>query len=142
MRSSTFVLSALAVLLLFVAAQAQATPLPATFLLSEMMERLRANRPAADSNYYSTIDYANIDCSAALAKICSDGTAGSAEECTANEVADEDAANWTCNVQASLPNGNVAVTVAAGVYSAQVSWNGLDEDGNTQNRNVSSNFIP
>ena len=53
----------------------------ATYLLSEMMERLRANRPAADSNYYATIDYASIDCSAAPAKVCSEGMAGSAVEC-------------------------------------------------------------
>ena len=114
----------------------------ASYSLNEMIERMRANRPAADSNYYSTIDYASIDCAAVPAKICSEGTAGSAVECTANEIADEDAANWICNVQTRLPGGNVAVAVAAGVYSIQVSWNGLDEDGNTQNRNVSSNFIP
>ena len=58
----------------------------ATYLLSEMMERLRANRPAADSNYYATIDYASIDCAASPAKICSEGTAGSAVECNTGEI--------------------------------------------------------
>ena len=114
----------------------------ATYLLGEMMERLRANRPAADSNYYATLDYASIDCSAALVKVCSEGTAGSAVQCTANEIADDDARQWFCDVQDIMPNGNVAVSVAAAVYSIQVSWVGLDEDGNTQNRNVSATFIP
>ena len=114
----------------------------ATYLLNEMVERLRANRPAADSNYYSTIDYASIDCAAAPARICSEGVAGSALECSANEIADEDAFHWYCDVQDALPNGNVAVSVAAAVYSAQVSWDGLDEDGITQSMNVSATFIP
>ncbi len=114
----------------------------AAYLLNEMTERMRANRPAAGSNYYAAINYANVDCAVAPAKICSEGTAGSAEECTANEMADEDAINWLCNVETSLPDGSVTVSVAAGVYSVQVSWNGLDEDGVVQNRNVSSTFIP
>ena len=76
------------------------------------------------------------------AKICSEGTAGSAVECTANEIADEDAIHWFCDVQSTMPNGDVAVSVTAAVYSVQVSWDGLDEDGNTQNRNVSAAFIP
>jgi type IV pilus assembly protein PilV len=114
----------------------------ATYLLSEMMERLRANRPAADSNYYATIDYASIDCSSAPAKVCSEGTAGSAMECNPNEIADEDAMHWFCDVQRSMPNGNVSIGVAASIYSIQVSWDGLDEDGNTQNRTVSAAFIP
>ena len=114
----------------------------ATYLLNEMVERLRTNRPAADSNYYSTIDYAAIDCTAAPARICSEGVAGSALECNASEIADEDAFHWYCDVQDALPNGNVTVSVAAAVYSAQVSWDGLDEDGLTQNMNVSATFIP
>ena len=114
----------------------------ATSLVSEMIERLRANRPAADSEYYSTIDYSAIDCTAAPAKICSEGTAGSAVECTTDEIANEDAVHWFCAVQESIPNGDVAVSVAAGVYSIQVSWDGLDENGATQSRNVSSMFIP
>ena len=113
-----------------------------TYLLTEMMERLRANRLAADSNYYASIDYASIDCSVAPAMVCSEGTAGSAEQCTADEMADEDSIQWFCDVQDTMPNGNVAVSVAAAVYSIQVSWDGLDEDGNTQNRNVSATFIP
>ncbi len=114
----------------------------ATYLLTEMMERLRANRPAADSNYYATFDYASVDCAAALAKVCSEGAAGSALQCSADELANEDASRWFCDVQEILPNGNVAVSVIAAVYSIQVSWDGLDEDGNTQNRNVSATFIP
>ncbi|MGB5606702.1 MAG: type IV pilus modification protein PilV [Gammaproteobacteria bacterium] len=114
----------------------------ATTLANEMIERLRANRPAADSGYYSTIDYASIDCNAGPAKICSEGTAGSASDCTMDEIANEDAVHWFCAVQDSIPNGNVAVSVAAGVYSIQVSWDGLDENGATQSRNVSSMFIP
>ena len=114
----------------------------ATYLLSEMMERIRANRPAADSNYYSTIDYSSIDCATAPAKICSEGTAGSAVECNASEIADEDAIHWFCDVQSTMPNGDVLVSVTSAVYSIQVSWDGLDEDGDTQNRNVSAAFIP
>jgi type IV pilus assembly protein PilV len=114
----------------------------ATYLLTEMMERMRANRPAADSSYYATFDYASIDCSAAPAKVCSEGVAGSAVPCSADEIATEDARQWFCDVQDTLPNGNVAISVAAAVYSIQVSWDGLDEDGNTQNRNVSATFIP
>jgi len=114
----------------------------ATFLANEMMERMRANRPAADSGYYSTIAYTAIDCTAAPAKICSEGTAGSAVDCAANEIADEDAIHWFCDVEDAMPNGSVAVSVAAGVYSIQVSWDGLDENGATQNRNVSAMFIP
>ncbi|MGB5306853.1 MAG: type IV pilus modification protein PilV [Gammaproteobacteria bacterium] len=114
----------------------------ATTLANEMIERLRANRPAADSGYYSTIDYAGIDCNAGPAKICSEGTAGSAVDCTMDEIANEDAVHWFCAVEDSIPNGNVAVSVAAGVYSIQVSWDGLDENGATQSRNVSSMFIP
>ena len=114
----------------------------ATYLLTEMMERMRANRPAADSNYYANLDYASIDCSAALAKVCSEGAAGSAVQCSSDEIANEDAKTWFCDVQDTLPNGNVSASVAAAVYSLQVSWDGLDEDGNTQNRNVSATFIP
>ena len=114
----------------------------ATYLLNEMMERIRANRPAADSNYYSTINYASIDCSAAPAKICSEGTAGNAVACNTNEIADEDAIHWFCDVQDTMPGGNVSVSVATAIYSIQVGWTGLDEDGNTQNRNVSAAFIP
>ena len=114
----------------------------ATYLLSEMMERLRANRPAADSNYYAAIDYASIDCSDAPAKICSEGSAGSAVECNSSEIADEDAIHWFCDVQRTMPNGNVEISVAASIYSVQVSWDGLDEDGDTQSRSVSAAFIP
>jgi type IV pilus assembly protein PilV len=114
----------------------------ATYLLNEMMERLRANRPAADSEYYASIDYAAIDCNVAPAKVCSEGIASAAEECTANEVADEDSIYWFCGVLDTLPAGSVGVTVDAGVYSIQVGWNGLDENGSTQNRNVSAAFIP
>lgn len=114
----------------------------ATYLANEMMERLRANRPAADSEYYSTINYTAIDCNAGPAKICSEGTAGSAVDCTENEIADEDAVHWFCDVQDTMPNGSVAVSVATGVYSIQVSWDGLDENGATQSRNVSAMFIP
>ncbi len=114
----------------------------ATYLLSEMMERLRANRPAADSNYYATIDYASIDCAASPAKICSEGTAGSAVECNTGEIADEDARYWFCDVQSTMPNGDVSIGVTAAVYSIQVSWDGLDEDGNTMSRSVSAAFIP
>lgn len=114
----------------------------ATYLLTEMMERMRANRPAADSNYYATFVYASTDCTAAPAKVCSEGVAGSAVQCSADEIASEDATQWFCDVQGTLPNGNVAVSAAAAVYSIQVSWDGLDEDGITQNRNVSATFIP
>ena len=103
---------------------------------------LRANRVAADSDYYSTINYAAIDCNAGPAKICTEGTAGSAGDCTENEIADEDAVHWFCDVQDIMPNGSVAIGVAAGVYSIQVGWDGLDEDGATQARNVSVMFIP
>jgi hypothetical protein len=74
--------------------------------------------------------------------VCSEGAAGAAEECTAGEVADEDAMYWFCSVLDTLPNGNVVVSVATGIYSVQVGWNGLDEDGNTQGKNVSATFIP
>jgi len=114
----------------------------ATYLLNEMMERLRANRPAADSEYYASIDYASIDCNVAPAKVCSESTASTAAECTTNEVADEDAIYWFCDVMDTLPNGNVAVSVSTGVYSIQVGWDGLDESGITQSRNVSATFIP
>jgi type IV pilus assembly protein PilV len=114
----------------------------ATYLLTEMMERMRANRPAADSNYYATFAYASVDCAAAPAKVCSEGVAGSAVQCSTDEIATEDARQWFCDVRNILPNGNVAVSAAANVYSIQVSWDGLDENGNTQNRNVSAAFIP
>ena len=114
----------------------------ATYLLNEMLERLRANRPAADSEYYASIDYASIDCNVAPAKVCSESTASTAAECTANELADEDAIYWFCDVMDTLPNGNVAVSASTGVYSIQVGWDGLDESGITQSRNVSATFIP
>jgi len=114
----------------------------ATFLANDMIERMRANRPSVTSDYYAGISYSTIDCASAPAKICSEGTAGSAADCTTTEMADEDAFNWFCDVTATLPNGGVAVSSAAGVYSVQVSWDGLDEDGNVVNRNVSANFIP
>ena len=114
----------------------------ATYLLNEMMERLRANRPAADSEYYASINYASIDCNVAPAKVCSESTASTAAECTTNELADEDAIYWFCDVMDTLPNGNVAVSASTGVYSIQVGWDGLDESGITQSRNVSATFIP
>jgi len=115
----------------------------ATFLVNDMIERMRANRPSVTSNYYAGINYAAIDCTSAPAKICSEGTAGSASDCNTTEMADEDAFNWFCDVTSSLPNGNVAITSpAAGVYSVLVGWDGLDEDGVVQARNVSANFIP
>jgi type IV pilus assembly protein PilV len=120
----------------------------ATFLVNDMVERMRANRPAADSGYYAGIDYAAIDCSTAPAKICSAGAADTppgidpAEGCTTEQMADEDAIRWFCSARDALPGANVAVSSAAGVYSIQVSWNGLDEDGNAQTRNVSASFIP
>jgi len=114
----------------------------ATFLANDMIERMRANRPSVDSDYYAGISYATIDCTSAPAKICSEGTAGAAADCTTTEMADEDAFNWFCDVTATLPTGAVAVSSAAGIYSVQVSWNGLDEDGNVQARNVSVTFIP
>ena len=114
----------------------------ATFLANDMIERMRANRPSVASGYYAGISYATIDCTGAPAKICSEGTAGAAADCTTTEMADEDAFNWFCDVTAALPNGGVAVSSAAGVYSVQVSWDGLDENGNVQNRNVSATFIP
>ena len=114
----------------------------ATFLANDMIERMRANRPSVASDYYAGINYAAIDCTSAPAKICSEGTAGTASDCTSTEMADEDAFNWFCDVTASLPNGNVAVSSAAGVYSVLVGWDGLDEDGNVQAHNVSTSFIP
>ena len=86
----------------------------ATYLLSEMMERIRANRPSADSNYYSSIDYASINCSAAPAKICTEGTAGSAVECSTSEIADEDAIHWFCDVQATMPR-TMAIIISTSV---------------------------
>ena len=112
----------------------------ATFLANDMI--MRANRPSVASDYYAGINYAAIDCTSAPAKICSEGTAGTASDCTSTEMADEDAFNWFCDVTASLPNGNVAVSSAAGVYSVLVGWDGLDEDGNVQAHNVSTSFIP
>ncbi len=114
----------------------------ATFLANDMIERMRANRPSADSGYYAGIGYAAIDCTAAPVKICSEGTAGAANDCTTTEMADEDAHNWYCEVTASLPNATVAVSSAAGVYSVKVGWDGLDEQGNVQTRDVSASFIP
>ena len=114
----------------------------ATFLANDMIERMRANRPSVASNYYAGINYAAIDCTGAPAKICSEGTAGTAADCSTIEMADEDAFNWFCDVTSSLPNGGVAVSSAAGVYSVAVNWNGLDEDGNVQPKTVSTTFIP
>jgi type IV pilus assembly protein PilV len=114
----------------------------ATFLVNDMMERMRANREASKTDYYAVIDYTAIDCSADPPKICSEGTAGDAEDCTADEMADEDATNWFCSVAATLPGGNVAVSFSDPLYSIQVSWDGLDEDGNVQNQNVSATFRP
>jgi type IV pilus assembly protein PilV len=114
----------------------------ATFLANDMMERMRANREASTSDYYALIDYTAIDCSADPAPICSEGTAGPAVDCTAEEKADEDALQWFCSVAATLPGGNVSVAFADPSYSIQVSWNGLDEDGNVQTQNVSATFIP
>lgn len=114
----------------------------ATFMANDMIERMRANRPSADSGYYAGIGYGAIDCTKPPAKICSAGTAGAANDCTTTEMADEDAHDWYCQVTASLPNAAVAVSQAAGVYSVQISWNGLDEEGNVQARNVSASFIP
>ncbi len=115
----------------------------ATFLVNDMMERMRANRAASSHNsYYADNDYTAIDCTVDPPKICSEGTAGAAEDCTAEEMADEDAHQWFCSVAATLPGGNVSVAFADPSYSIQVSWNGLDEDGNVQNQNVSATFIP
>jgi type IV pilus assembly protein PilV len=114
----------------------------ATFLANDMIERMRANRPSADSGYYASIGYGAIDCTTPPTKICSEGTAGAANNCTTTEMADEDAHNWYCQVTASLPNAAVAVSLAAGVYSIQVTWDGLDEQGNVQARDVSTSFIP
>ena len=114
----------------------------ATFLANDMIERMRANRPSVTSNYYAGISYATIDCTSAPAKICSEGTAGSAVDCTTTEMADEDAFNWFCEVTATLPNGSVAVSSAAGVYSVQVGWDGLDEDGLVKAWDMSATFIP
>lgn len=114
----------------------------ATFMANDMIERMRANRPSADSGYYAGIVYNAIDCTNPPAKICSEGTAGTANDCTTTEMADEDAHNWYCRVTASLPNAAVAVSQAASVYSVQISWDGLDEEGNTQARDVSASFIP
>jgi type IV pilus assembly protein PilV len=115
----------------------------ATFLVNDMMERIRANRVASSGNdYYALIDYAAIDCSAGPAKVCSEDAADAAEDCTAEEMADEDALLWFCNVAATLPGGNVTVAYADPSYSIQVGWGGLDEDGNVQNQNVSVTFIP
>jgi type IV pilus assembly protein PilV len=114
----------------------------ATFLANDMIERMRANRPAVASDYYASINYAAIDCSTAPATICSEGTAGTAATCSATEMADEDAFTWTCDVLASLPGGSVAVSSAAGVYSVAVNWTGLDEAGNGLPKTVSTTFIP
>lgn len=114
----------------------------ATFLANDMIERMRANRPAVASNYYAGINYAAIDCSAAPASICSEGMAGSASVCSTTAMADEDAFTWTCDVRSSLPGGSVAVSSAAGVYSVAVNWNGLDESGNGVPGTVSTTFIP
>lgn len=114
----------------------------ATFFANDMIERMRANQPSVTSDYYAGINYTAIDCAVAPGTICTEGTAGSATDCTTTEVADEDAINWFCGVTATIPNGSVAVSSAAGVYSVQVSWDGLDEDGNVQNRDISVTFIP
>jgi type IV pilus assembly protein PilV len=114
----------------------------ATFLVNDMMERMRANRETSTSDTYALIDYAAIDCSADPPKICSEGTAGAAVDCTADELAGEDALQWFCSVSSTLPGGNVAVAFADPSYSIQVSWDGLDEDGNVQTQNVSATFIP
>jgi type IV pilus assembly protein PilV len=115
----------------------------ATFLVNDMMERMRTNRAASSHNsYYADNDYTAIDCTADPPKICSEGTAGAAEDCTAEEMADEDAHQWFCSVAATLPGGNVSVAFADPSYSIQVNWNGLDEDGNVQTQNVSATFIP
>lgn len=114
----------------------------ATFLANDMIERMRANRPSVASDYYATIDYANIDCTGAPAKICSDGAAGSAADCTSTEMADEDAFNWICDVTASLPGGAATVSSAAGVFTVAVNWDSLDENGNVQPTTVTTTFIP
>ena len=114
----------------------------ATFLVNDMMERMRANRQAAQTDHYALIDYAAIDCTADPPKYCSETAADAAEDCTANEIADEDARHWSCDVAATLPSGSVAVAFADPSYSVQVRWDGLDEDGNVQTQDVSATFIP
>ncbi len=114
----------------------------ATFLANEIVERMRANRPSATSGYYAQIDYSAIDCSTSPAKRCSESSAGTAADCTSIELADEDTFQWSCNFKNEIPGGNVLLAFAAGSYSIQVTWDGLDEDGTVQNRDVSVTFIP
>jgi hypothetical protein len=104
---------------------------------------MRANRPSVVSNYYAAgINYAALDCSAPPARICSEGAAGAAADCSSTEIADEDAHTWYCDVTSSLPGGTVAVGSAAGVFSVAVTWNDLDGNGNVKARTVSTTFIP
>lgn|GEM_PF-3143371 len=114
----------------------------AAFMTNEIVERMRANRPAAVSGYYAAIDYSAIDCSTPPAKICSEGTAGAASDCTPNELAYEDTFQWSCSIKNEIPNGNILLGYIAGRYSIQTSWDSIDEDGAVQNKNVSVAFIP
>lgn len=115
----------------------------ATFLANDMIERMRANQPSVDNDYYATgIDYGTLDCAVPPGTICSEGTAGAAADCNSAQIAEEDAWTWFCDVTNSLPGGTVAVSSAAGVFSVGVTWNDLDDDGVVVARTVSTTFIP
>jgi type IV pilus assembly protein PilV len=75
----------------------------ASVLAYDIVDRLRANRPAAEAGSY------NI-------------TLGAAAPTSPTTLAQQDLAQWKGGLAANLPQGDGAVAVAAGVATVTVRW--------------------
>ncbi len=103
-----------------------------------MATRMRTNRPAIDSFLFDGFNSDDLNCNAAPVPYCQASVTGTAQSCTAAELAMFDLANVACGdwgggvaddgVVGSLPNGQLVVTcdaapcTSASTYTINVSW--------------------
>lgn len=124
----------------------------ATIVANDFIERMRANQPGVTAGNYAAIDYANIDCNAALATFCQDRPGNDAAVCSSQQVATFDAFIAVCDAGNRLPAGslNIRCTDNAGVNQAcnatpfrtiTVNWTNT-ENNVPVNKNMSLIFRP
>jgi len=124
----------------------------ATIVANDFIERMRANVPAVTAGNYAAVDYANIDCNAALATFCEDRPGNDAAACSSQQAATFDAFIAVCNARNRLPAGalDIRCTDNTGVDQAcnatpfrtiTVNWTNTENNAPV-NKNMTLIFRP
>ena len=127
----------------------------ASLAVTDLIDRMRANPAAVDSNFY-TADLGREHCDTALNKVCEAGT-----DCSAEDLAAYDLHRVNCGVSAGLyqtggvqfdlPQPSLQITCdtppcsAGDEHTIRVTWNETDDDdqdNDVQTRSYELSFIP